>query len=228
MRITLALLTLLIFGISAEAQSLDHILKKNFEAHNQEIWKMLRTFSADMEWHSDLGTFYGEVAAKKPTLVYLQSEKSRFIEAFDGQQAWTQAYWTNGEITQMSPTRSLMIQELITFGSPLSEGEDYEVKGKVEVDNTPCHWLVFEENGRTTEYFIETKTHRLYKTIISQPVYGETITISRTVKKYREFNGIPVATVIELRSEELTSEYVFDGIVLGEGISSSKFKKPNG
>ncbi len=214
--------------ISANGQSLEHILSKHYEAHNQEIWNMLRTMSANVEWHSDLGTFFGEFFAKKPDQVMIISEKSRFVEAYDGKEAWTQAYWTNGEITAMNFVRSIMLTELVTFGSPIEAHKDLKYNGRVEVDNVPCFWLEQEMEGRKVEYFIDRESDRLYKTQITIPSEEKPVVLVRTVSKYRIFNGIPIATVVTMKTSGLESEYVFDGIVLGEGIPSSKFRRPNG
>lgn len=216
-----------LFGaLIIQAQDLEHIIQKHHEAHNQNIWNMIRTFSADMEWHSDVGTFYGDAWAKKPNQICLKSEKAKFIEAYDGNSGWTQAYWTNGEVTDMSPIRTMMVKDLISFGSPIESIDGLTLMGKVEVDNIPCYWLETMDGNLKVEYFIDRKEHRLYKTILTRPGEAGNTVVSRTVKQYRVFNGIPVATVIDVKSNELTSEYVFDGIVLGEGIPSSRFKKP--
>ncbi len=214
-------------NLPIHGQSLESVIEKHYEAHNQQFWDQINTLTAKIEWNSTLGYFGGEIWAKKPDKIMVRSQKHRFIEAFDGRESWTIASWTDEEVASMNETRSFMIREIVYYGTPVGDLDKLNFKGEVEVDQIPCFWIEKITNTRRDEFFIDAKTYLLYKSLVTQRFGDKTITLTRTVNKYREFNKLKVPTVIELKTWELTSEYVLDDIVLGEGIPSSKFTKPN-
>ncbi len=229
-RISGILYTFLIFVLlipKTYGQSKHKVLEKHYKAQQQEFWDQINTISAKVEWGSVLGTFHGDFIAKKPNKIMFKSVKSRVIEAFDGKESWTIASWTDEEVLPMESYRSFMIRELMIFGSPIVDNDDLVFRGTASVDQIYCYWFEVIKSNRRVEYFIDIKTHMLYKSVITQKIGDETIALTRTVDKYRQFNGIQFPTIIRVKTLEMESEYVFDSIVLGEGIPSSRFTKPD-
>lgn len=215
--------------MGSSAQSLEGILEKHYKAHSQEIWDQINTFSSDVEWSGPYDLIRGEILAKKPNLFYLVSRKSRVIEAFDGREAWTRAPWSKDQIQIIPGDRAETLPIVLSFGSPISKEASLTHRGKVQVDGQLCHWLIESKKNFEIEYFINAKTHLFYKVIYSKKLEeGNGSTLTKTVTTYRTFNGVVCPTVVEVKTPTSESEYVFDNIILGEGIASSKFKKPNG
>lgn len=215
--------------MGSSAQSLEGILEKHYKAHSQEIWDQINTFSSDVEWSGPYDLIRGEILAKKPNLFYLVSRKSRVIEAFDGREAWTRAPWSKDQIQIIPGDRAETLPIVLSFGSPISKEVSLTHRGKVQVDGQLCHWLIESKKNFEIEYFINAKTHLFYKVIYSKKLEeGTGSTLTKTVTTYRTFNGVVCPTVVEVKTLASESEYVFDNIILGEGIASSKFKKPNG
>ena len=221
------LLCMLIVGDRLFAQSIPRLMEKHYKAHNQPFWEQINTISADVEWTSEIGVFHAEFMAKEPRMVMIKSVKDRFIEANDGEQNWTLAAWTKEEVSEMELERAFILNNLMSFGSPLPDGDHLTFRGMVEVDQRRCEWIEWADDSRKEEHFIDHRTHLLYKSVITEQFGDETITLTRTVNKYRAFNGIQFPTIIKMRTNTFESDYVFDGIVLGEGIPSSRFSKPD-
>ena len=80
-------LIFLLSGTNIRAQdSLNYILEKHLEVHQQMFWDGIKTLSAKGIWLSMHGSYPATFYFKKPDKYLMINQKSRFIEAWDGVQ----------------------------------------------------------------------------------------------------------------------------------------------
>ena len=114
-------LIFLLSGTNIRAQdSLNYILEKHFEAHQQMFWEGIKTLSVKGIWLSIHGSYPSTFYFKNPDKYLMINQKSRFIEAWDGDQSWTIAQWTKSSIAELSAEETLINRAIFSFGSPLN------------------------------------------------------------------------------------------------------------
>jgi outer membrane lipoprotein-sorting protein len=219
-------LFLFITCFEVSAQTLDRILQQHYQAHNQQFWDQIRSLTATGNWTSEFGDYSATYYIKRPEKFKVINVEQRFIEAYDGNQFWTIGSWTENKVQLLDPVRSMMLYHVFDFGSPISMADDLELKGRVEVDNIPCYWLIKKQVNQITEIFIDRRTNLLYRTILTDSWHEYDRVVYKTIKKYRNLQGMLIPTVIEIKTNDLVSEYVFDDFFLGDAVSDSQFAMP--
>ena len=147
-------LILLLWGTNIRAQdSLNYILGKHLEAHQQMFWDGIKTLSAKGIWLSMHGSYPATFYFKKPDKYLMINQKSRFIEAWDGDQSWTVAKWTKSSIEELSAEETLINRAIFSFGSPLNGVVGIVNKGIVFLDQVPHYWIIDDQGDLLIEYF---------------------------------------------------------------------------
>ena len=205
--------------------SLNYILDRHHEAHQQELWEGIKSLSAKGNWLSVHGSYPATFHFKKPDKYLMINQRSRFIEAWDGVESWTIAKWTKSSVAQLSAEETLINQSIFTFGSPLKLVVGLANKGIVFLDQAPHYWIVQDQGHVLIEYFISTETFLLTKTIFTIKT-GEPLVVIREVVKYGDFQGVSFPTHIKLQTKSMVAEYVFNKITLGDPVQDKRFSKP--
>ena len=225
LRFTMSLVLLLVLTYTRAQDSLRYILDRHHEAHQQDLWKGIKSLSAKGNWLSIHGSYPATFYFKKPDKYLMINQRSRFIEAWDGIESWTIAKWTKSSVAQLSAEETLINQSIFTFGSPLKGVVGIENKGIVFLDQAPHYWIVEDQGLVLIEHFISTKTFLLTKTIFTKKT-GEPLVVIREVVKYGDFQGVSFPTHIKLQTKSMVAEYIFNKITLGDPVQDKKFSKP--
>ena len=225
LRFTMSLVLLLVLTYTRAQDSLRYILDRHHEAHQQDLWKGIKSLSAKGNWLSIHGSYPATFYFKKPDKYLMINQRSRFIEAWDGIESWTIAKWTKSSVAQLSAEETLINQSIFTFGSPLKGVVGIENKGIVFLDQAPHYWVVEDQGLVLIEHFISTETFLLTKTIFTIKT-GEPLVVIREVVKYGDFQGVSFPTHIKLQTKSMVAEYIFNKITLGDPVQDKKFSKP--
>ncbi|MDC1516775.1 hypothetical protein N8385_03535 [Cyclobacteriaceae bacterium] len=225
LRFTMSLVLLLVLTYTRAQDSLRYILDRHHEAHQQDLWKGIKSLSAKGNWLSIHGSYPATFYFKKPDKYLMINQRSRFIEAWDGIESWTIAKWTKSSVAQLSAEETLINQSIFTFGSPLKGVVGIENKGIVFLDQAPHYWIVEDQGLVLIEHFISTETFLLTKTIFTIKT-GEPLVVIREVVKYGDFQGVSFPTHIKLQTKSMVAEYIFNKITLGDPVQDKKFSKP--
>ena len=188
LRFTMSLVLLLVLTYTRAQDSLRYILDRHHEAHQQDLWKGIKSLSAKGNWLSIHGSYPATFYFKKPDKYLMINQRSRFIEAWDGIESWTIPKWTKSSVAQLSAEETLINQSIFTFGSPLKGVVGIENKGIVFLDQAPHYWIVEDQGLVLIEHFISTETFLLTKTIFTIKT-GEPLVVIREVVKYGDFQG---------------------------------------
>ena len=202
-----------------------YILDRHHEAHQQDLWKGIKSLSAKGNWLSIHGSYPATFYFKKPDKYLMINQRSRFIEAWDGIESWTIAKWTKSSVAQLSAEETLINQSIFTFGSPLKGVVGIENKGIVFLDQAPHYWIVEDQGLVLIEHFISTETFLLTKTIFTIKT-GEPLVVIREVVKYGDFQGVSFPTHIKLQTKSMVAEYIFNKITLGDPVQDKRFSRP--
>jgi hypothetical protein len=221
----MSLVLLLVLTYTRAQDSLRYILDRHHEAHQQDLWKGIKSLSAKGNWLSIHGSYPATFYFKKPDKYLMINQRSRFIEAWDGIESWTIAKWTKSSVAQLSAEETLINQSIFTFGSPLKGVVGIENKGIVFLDQAPHYWIVEDQGLVLIEHFISTETFLLTKTIFTIKT-GEPLVVIREVVKYGDLQGVSFPTHIKLQTKSMVAEYIFNKITLGDPVQDKKFSKP--
>jgi|TARA_B110000467_G_C18238089_1_gene432855 hypothetical protein len=221
----MSLVLLLVLTYTRAQDSLRYIFDRHHEAHQQDLWKGIKSLSAKGNWLSIHGSYPATFYFKKPDKYLMINQRSRFIEAWDGIESWTIAKWTKSSVAQLSAEETLINQSIFTFGSPLKGVVGIENKGIVFLDQAPHYWIVEDQGLVLIEHFISTETFLLTKTIFTIKT-GEPLVVIREVVKYGDFQGVSFPTHIKLQTKSMVAEYIFNKITLGDPVQDKKFSKP--
>ncbi len=225
LRFTMSLVLLLVLTYTRAQDSLRYILDRHHEAHQQDLWKGIKSLSAKGNWLSIHGSYPATFYFKKPDKYLMINQRSRFIEAWDGIESWTIAKWTKSSVAQLSTEETLINQAIFAFGSPLKGVVGIENKGIVFLDQAPHYWIVEDQGLVLIEHFISTETFLSTKTIFTIKT-GEPLVVIREVVKYGDFQGVSFPTHIKLQTKSMVAEYIFNKITLGDPVQDKKFSKP--
>ena len=225
LRFTMSLVLLLVLTYTRAQDSLRYIFDRHHEAHQQDLWKGIKSLSAKGNWLSIHGSYPATFYFKKPDKYLMINQRSRFIEAWNGVESWTIAKWTKSSVAQLSAEETLINQSIFTFGSPLKGVVGIENKGIVFLDQAPHYWIVEDQGLVLIEHFISTETFLLTKTIFTIKT-GEPLVVIREVVKYGDFQGVSFPTHIKLQTKSMVAEYIFNKITLGDPVQDKKFSKP--
>ncbi|MFY0688169.1 MAG: hypothetical protein JXQ90_13440 [Cyclobacteriaceae bacterium] len=210
-------------AFASVGQTLEAVLDKHFEVHQQDLWDQLRTVTGTGYWHHRTKGDHNVEYYIMPGKFLMQNRKEQFIEASAGFQGWEMAKWTGKKVVDLDVKQEALLQIVFYFGSPLKHIEIVEFKGKVSVDHIECNWLQEVKGSIVRDYFIDATSHLLYRINIKTADFE----LSRTVKEYKNFSGLQLPTVVTMKTNEVEAEYSFYDITIGDRIDPSIYKKPN-
>ena len=101
-----------------------------------------------------------------------------------------------------------------------------EYRGEGDVNGVPCHRLAASIDGIEYEYFIDEEDFYLRRMDRRELIGGHTQILTKRYDQYRKFGGVVIPTLVIVRVEDLEKEYVFDDIIVGDGISNLTFRRP--
>ena len=219
----------LFLTVKTEAQNIERILNRHFEAHTQDFWDQARTVTVEGAWFTGSERTTFTLHAKRPDKIILKGtwNSKTYIEAFDGVVAWTVAPWTGVNQPQlMLIQEQMMITHLFDYGSAIPRDVVLEYKGKVKEDGLECHWLSEMRDDVQYDYFVDTHKFYLRKVNRREVIGEETELLSKTYDIFKSFGGVTFPTVILIRTKKLEREFVYDDLVIGDGVSDAIFRQP--
>ncbi|MEM9326202.1 MAG: hypothetical protein AAGA85_11120 [Bacteroidota bacterium] len=231
MKIGNVLLILLLFVIAhgLRAQNIERILETHYAAHTQDFWDQVRTVTVEGAWFKGNERTTYTLHAKRPNKILLKGmwQGEPYTEAFDGQVAWTVAPWTKvGKPQLMLTHEQEMITHLFDYGSAIPRDAVLEYKGKVKEEGIYMYWLTELREEVQYDYFVDVEKHYLRKVNRRETLGDEIELLTKTYDIFKQFGGVTFPTVIWIKTEEAEREFVFDDLVVGDGISNDIFKQP--
>lgn len=225
------LLIIICLGIVSwsKAQDIEGIIQDHYKASQQDFWDEIQTVNINGIWLKGQEKTAFELLAKKPGKILLRGRwKSEvFAQSFDGVSGWTLAPWTGATIPQlMLPKEQRILREIFDFGSPIPRDVALEYRGEGNAFGVPCHRVAAQIGGIEYEYFIDEEDFYLRRMDRRELIGDHTIVLTKRYDQYRKFGGVVIPTLVIIQTEDLEKEFVFDDIVIGNGISNHVFRRP--
>lgn len=219
----------------ALSQNVEDILKSHYESWGQELVSSIRTYEIELSESKGLlsGKQY-KITRKRPNKVRIDGtwKDQPYIQSFDGLEYWTVAPWRlSNEPDSMSSTEIQSLANSMQIDSPLfivrKNSAELEYIGEKMHDGLPYHVIRIKDlENRWLDYFLDQKTYQIFKTVERDQgnenyIYKETF-----FKNYKPEAGINMAMEYEIRSQGSTSTLIITSVVLGHGVPTSFFQKP--
>ena len=187
----LAMVAFTIICIAAQAQSVDEILKKHFDALGGiEKIRSIKTISieSDIEVMGNTAPMRMEVLDGKGYKNTVTMNGSDIIQAITDTSGWMLNPMTgNADTVPMSKDQFESSKSQIYIGGPLL---DYTAKGnKVELDGKEGNLFKLKVTDATpfsSVFFIDSSTYYIHKAIVTGSIQGQAITITSTFTDYRK------------------------------------------
>ncbi|NQW27245.1 MAG: hypothetical protein HQ474_05130 [Flammeovirgaceae bacterium] len=218
---------LILFFATASAQdSLQQLMNMHAEAHQPAYWEGIKTVSTKGFWLGSHGDYPVTFFMKRPNKFLMVSQRSRFLEAYNGIDSWTIAKWTSDEAVLMTADEALIHQNVFIFGTPVGASMDMVYKGKISIEDQWYYWIMELRGIETREYFISADSYLLFKTIITRELPTGSQKLTREVVKYTDINGLIFATHVKVYTASVRSEYIFSNITIGTPVDDKRFINP--
>jgi len=212
------------------SQNIEQIVTNHYAASGQDLWKEIKSVSIEGVWFKGRERLPFLLSAKKPDKIAVRGTKDEdaYVEATNGKESWTIAPWTGSKKPQlMLDEESLILAHLFSFGSYIDEESVLEYQGEVEVNGIAVYWLK-EQRSQDMEldFYIDVEDYLLRRMNIRKRIGTKTIPYSQTVDQYRKYGPFNIPATFHITSGSLEREYVFDEIVIGDGIPNDVFERP--
>ena len=213
----------------AHAQDIEGIMQDHYAAYKQDFWDQVQTVNIRGIWLRGQEKANFELLAKKPGKIMIRGrwQTEPYAESFDGASGWTIAPWTGVKSPQLMLSKEqLLLQSVYEFGSPIPREAVLEYRGEGDAFGIPCYKLATNIDGIEYEYFIDEEDFFLRRMDRRELIGGQTQILTKRYDQYRKFGGVVIPTLVIVQVEDLEKEYVFDDIIVGDGISNLTFRRP--
>lgn len=216
-----------------QAQNLQEVLDKHFEAVGQEelLEKETYTIQASIE---QMGMEIPmTMKLKRPDKFRMEMEiqGQKMVQAYNGEKGWMIAPWMSSEPQDLSGAELSQAMDQANFDGELynykEKGTEASLIGKVNVEGTPMYNLkLTDKNGTIKNYFIDAEDYLIKKVKARVNAQGQEVEVEQNLSEYKEYGGVKMPTKIESKNPMGTAVITFKEISYNESIDDSIFEKP--
>lgn len=230
--LTLSIFVATLFTV-VQAQTLDDILKKHFEAVGQEnlvaaksIYVKARLNQMGMEMPMEMKI---QKTGQFLTVVTMQGEK--MIQAFDGEKGWMIAPWISAEPVELSGDQLKQAQDQTDMEGELynykQKGSTADFAGKVNLDGKETYRIkLTTSDGNSKDYFIDAQTYNISKVKAQVSAQGQTVDVEQIMSDFKTIDGITMPMKIETKSPMGSGFITMEEIKFNENFDNAIFKQP--
>lgn len=234
MKRTLFLTAILIFALSAiQAQTLDEILKKHFEAVGQDKLMAIETYIIKAKVNQMGMEIPMDMKIKSPDKFRMDMDMQgqSMVQAFDGENGWMIAPWVSSEAQDLSGAELDQARAQADLEGELynyeEKGHSADFIGKVKLgDKEAFRIKLTHENGSVKNYFLDADTYLIAKVQAKIEAMGQTADVEQRMVEYKDIDGVKVATKIESDSPMGTATITIEEVKFNEDIDDAVFAKP--
>ncbi|MEN8116252.1 MAG: outer membrane lipoprotein-sorting protein [Bacteroidota bacterium] len=234
MKRTLILTALMLIAfVGTQAQTLDKVLSKHFEAVGQEKLLKVETFIMKAKISQMGMDLPMDMIIVRPNKFRLDMDMQgqKMVQAFDGETGWMIMPWISnepqdlaGDQLKQAMSQADMEGELYNYDE---KGHTAELIGKVNSDGKEAYRIkLTTKDGSEKNYFIDANSYMVLKVKAKVEAMGQTIDVETKMLDYMTVNGIKMAKKIEASSPMGAQTIVFDEIKLDEKVDDAIFARP--
>ena len=229
-----SVLTIIVFFLAASvhflnAQNLDEILSKHFDASGQK--KLNAVSSVYIKANvNQMGTEIPLVMqSKKPNKFRMEMEVmgQKMIQAFDGEKGWVVAPWisdkpqdlTGAELEQAKSQTSIE-GDLYNYAA---KGFKAEYKGTEDFDGKKAYNIqLTKDDGTVYHYFIDAANYL----IVGAKANVQGMDVTQKISGYKNFDGVMVGTKIVSETPMGSSQVSMEEVDFNRSMDDSIFERP--
>ena len=234
-KLILTIMTIVFVANIINAQTLDDILKKHFNAIGQD--KLLTVQSIYMKAKvNQMGMDIPmEMKFKRPGkfLTTLDIQGQKMIQAFDGEKGWMinpgisdePQELTGDMLTQAKQQADMMLEgELYNYEK---KGSTADFSGKVNINGKEAYRIkLTTSDGNSKDYFIDANNYQITRVAAKISSGGQSVDIEQNMSDFKTIDGVTMVTKIEQKTPMGNAIITFEDIVFNENFDDSIFKKP--
>lgn len=230
-------LTILMFVFTAFAysQTVEDIIAKSIKATGgQEKFDKIKTIkmTGKMDMMGMAMTF--TTYTKKPAFRMEQEVMgSKIISAYDGKKGWMVNPMGGSNEPQEIPENMLgAVKSQADFGSnPLTSMKENGITasyvGKETAEGKDCFKIKMVDKDKKESFlYIDANSYLAVKMKSSTEVMGQQKDIDMVFKEYKAFDGITMATVMEMKTDGQSLTFTFENFEINKPIDDSLFIMP--
>lgn len=228
------LLTSLMAGM-LQAQTLDEVLKKHFEASGQEKLAGMKTIQitgkviqAGMGMEMPM-----TMKIKRPDKFRMEADVqgTKMVSVINGDKGWMIAPWISTEPQDLAGEQFEQTKEQADIDGDLwhyaDKGHTAELLGKEDMEGTQVYKIQLnKKNGDTQYYYIDADTYILLKVTTKTSRQGMELTVDNIFSNYKMVDGVVMPMSIESSAMGQSSQIVLDDVQFNVDIPDSLFEKP--
>lgn len=236
MKKTFAAFLILLFVASVnmtQAQTLQDVLDKHFEAIGQEKLLEIKTYEIDATV-SQMGMEIPMVMKmKRPNKFRMEMEMQgqKMIQAYNGEKGWMLAPWVSSEPQDLTGPQLEQAMEQADIDGELYNYEDKgytaELLGKEFMgDDEVFNIKLTGKDGVEKNYYIGADDYLVKKVSGKVNAQGQEVTVEQVMSDYEEIDGVMIATKIESKSPMGSATISFNDMKFDAPLDESIFDKP--
>lgn len=236
MKKTLVTFLVLLFVASlnvANAQTLQDVLDKHFEAIGQEKLLEKETYEIEATVNQMGMEIPMVMKMKRPNKFRMEMEMQgqKMIQAYDGEKGWVIAPWVSPEPQDLTGPQLEQAMEQADIDGELynykAKGYTAELLGKEFLgDDEVYNIKLSNDEGVEKNYYIGTDDYLVKRVKGKVNTQGQEVTVEQIMSDYEEIDGVMIATKIESKSPMGNAVITFDDLKFGAPVDDAIFQKP--
>ncbi len=234
MKFTFILTALMLFAfIGTQAQTLEKVLEKNYEATGVEKLADVKTYSTKAKMSMMGMEMPMTIKVKNPDKFRMDMEAmgQKTVSAFDGEKGWminpmmgAGVKDLEGDQLKQAMSQADLEGELYNYKE---KGSTAELIGKVNADGKPAFRIkLTNADGTVKDYFIDAESYLVVKMKAKVEAMGQSMEVETKMVEYEKIDGIMMAKKIEVVTPMGTQTILLEDIKLNEPIDDSVFARP--
>jgi len=219
--------------IGTQAQSIDDVLAKHFEATGQDKLTEVQTFFVKAKMSMMGMDMPMTMQMKKPNKFKIDMEVmgQKIEQGFDGESGWMRNPMAGSGITDLKgPELKQAMQQADLQGELYdykAKGHTAELIGKVNADGKEAYRIKFTTaDGAVKDYYIDANSYLISKVKAKVEQMGQTMEVETKILEYKDFDGIKIGSKMEIETPMGTQSMVMEEIKLDEKMDDSIFARP--
>jgi len=224
---------MLVAFVFVQAQSLEKVLEKHYEATGVEKLSDVKTYSVKAKMSMMGMDMPMTIKVKNPDKFRLDMEAmgQKTVSAFDGDKGWMINPMMGEGVKELEGDQLTQAMSQADLEGELynykKKGSTAELIGKVNADGKPAYKIkLTDKAGTAKDYFIDADTYLVTKMKAKVEAMGQSMEVETKITEYQEVDGIMMGKKIEVVTPMGTQTILMDEIKLNVEIDDSIFARP--
>jgi outer membrane lipoprotein-sorting protein len=226
--------TLLILSVfTLQAQNLQEVLQKHFEAVGQKNLLQKETTSMKATIKQMGMEIPMTMKIKRPNKFRSEVEMQgmKMVQVYNGEEGWMIAPWISSEPQKLAGAELKQAMDQANLDGELynyaEKGSTASLVGKVNVEGTPMFNIKFtDKDGDVKNYFIDAENYLIRKVKAKINAQGQEVEVEQNISDYKKVDGVMMPGLIESKTPMGSVQIVITDVTFGEKYDDSLFGKP--